>query len=102
MAQQLQTHLVSVRTQVRSLAWLSGLRIPHFYGLGCRSKRQLGSSIAVAVVQAGSYSSSLRLPAWEPPYAASTPAPHPSRKDQINKYIKQMVYIYIFLSFVLF
>ena len=46
--------LVSRRMQVQSLALLRGLRIWH-----CHSHTQLGSGIAVAVVQAGSYNSHL-------------------------------------------
>ena len=42
--------------QVRSLASLSGLRIRRCRELGCRSQIQLGSYIAVAVVEAGGYS----------------------------------------------
>ena len=48
-----------MKIQVQSLASLSGLRIQHGHKLQCRSQMQLGSGIAVAVVQAGSYSSSL-------------------------------------------
>ena len=43
--------------RVRSLASLSRLRIQHCLELWCRSQRQLGASVAVAVVQAGSCSS---------------------------------------------
>ena len=43
--------------QVRSLASLSGLRILHCHELWCRSQVQLGSGVAVAVAQAGDYSS---------------------------------------------
>ena len=46
-----------MRTWVRSLASLSGLRIPCCLELQCRSEMQLGSQVAVAVVQASSYSS---------------------------------------------
>ena len=49
-AQQLQTRLVSMRTQVRCLASLSGLRIWHCHELWCRLQMWLGSCIAVAVV----------------------------------------------------
>ena len=42
--------LVFMRTLVRSLASLSGLRIQHCYELWCRLKTWLGSSVAVAVV----------------------------------------------------
>ena len=43
--------------QVRSLASFSELRIRHYHELWCRLQMQLGSQIAVAVVQAGSCSS---------------------------------------------
>ena len=59
MAQQQQTQLVSMRTCVRSLALLSGLRSQCCQELWCRSQMQLGSSVAVAMVQAGSYRSDL-------------------------------------------
>ena len=49
--------LVSMRTQVWSLASLSGLSIWHCSELWCRSPTRLESGIAVAVVQASSYSS---------------------------------------------
>ena len=59
MAQQWQTQLVSMKTWVRSLAPLNGLRILHCHGLWCRSQAWLGSHIAVAVPQASGYSSDL-------------------------------------------
>ena len=42
---------------VLSLASLSGLKIHSVAAMWCRSQRWLGSCVAVAVVQAGSYSS---------------------------------------------
>ena len=65
----LQTRLISLRTQVRSLASLSGLRIQHCWKLWRRLQMHLGSSVAVAVVLAGSYSSD-STPSLELPYAA--------------------------------
>ena len=59
MAQQLTNPTRNMRLQVRSLALLPGLRIRHCHELWCRSQTQLGSCIAVAVVQAGGYSSDL-------------------------------------------
>ena len=57
MAQQL-TNLSSIHKDVSSIpALLSGLRIRHCRELWCRSQRQLGSGVAVAVVEAGGYSS---------------------------------------------
>ena len=47
----LRTQLVSMRTQVRSLASLSGLRIRHSLELQCRLQTWLGSRVAVAVVR---------------------------------------------------
>ena len=57
-----------MKTQVRSLASLSGLGIQHCHKLLYRLQMQLGSHDAVVVAQAGSYSSNLTL-AWEPPCA---------------------------------
>ena len=48
---------VSMTMQVRSLAQLSGLRIPRCRELRCRSQIRLGSRVAVAVVSASSCSS---------------------------------------------
>ena len=50
-------NLASMRTQVWSLALLSGLSIRHCRELWCRLQTWLRSGITVAVVQAGSYSS---------------------------------------------
>ena len=50
MAQQKQMLLVSMRRWVRSLASIRGVRIQHCCELWCRSQRQLGSRVAVAVV----------------------------------------------------
>ena len=52
-----QTQPVIVRTWVRSLASLSGLRIQCCRELWCRSQTRLQSCVAVVVVQAGSCSS---------------------------------------------
>ena len=51
------TRLASMRTQVPSLASLTGLRIQHCCELWCRSKMRLGSGVAVALVLASGYSS---------------------------------------------
>ena len=48
-----------MRMQVQSLASLSGLRIRCCCKLWCRSQTQLGPRVAMAVVEAGSCSSSL-------------------------------------------
>jgi len=50
MAQWKQIQLVSMRTQVRSVASLSGLRIGHGRELWHKLQMQLRSGIAVAVV----------------------------------------------------
>ena len=51
--------LVFMRMQVQYLALLSGLKIRHSPELWCRSQMWFGSSVAVAVAAAGSYSSNL-------------------------------------------
>ena len=58
MAQWKGIRLGTIRLRVRSLLLFSGLRIQLCCELWCRSQR-LGSGIAVAVVQAGGYSSDL-------------------------------------------
>ena len=60
-----------MRMLVPSLASLSGLGIWHCRVLWCRSQMRLGScvAIAVAVAQAGSYSSN-STPSLDLPYAA--------------------------------
>ena len=59
LVQQKRIWLGTMRFQVRSLASLTGLRIRPCYELWCRLQTQLGSSVAVALVQAGSHSSDL-------------------------------------------
>ena len=51
--------VVSMRTWVRSLTSLSGLRISCCHELQCRLQMLLGSHVAAAVAQASSYSSDL-------------------------------------------
>ena len=58
-AQQKQIWLASMKTQVRSLASLSGLRSRRCHELWCRSQMRLRSGIVVAVMWAGGYSSDL-------------------------------------------
>ena len=48
-----------MRTQVQSLASISGLRIRRCHELWCRLQTRVGAHVAVAVVQAGSYGSDL-------------------------------------------
>ena len=57
----LRTQLVSVRTEVRSLASLSGLGVQHCHELWSGSQTRLGSGAAVAVAVAGSYISDSNL-----------------------------------------
>ena len=57
-------------TRIHEWASLRGLRIRCCHELWCRSQTQLQSRIALAVMQASSYSS-YSTPAWELPYAAS-------------------------------
>ena len=66
MAQRKRIRLGSTRMRVQSLASLSGLRIQRCYKLWCRSQARPRSGIAVAVSQAGSYSSN-----WTPSLGAS-------------------------------
>ena len=58
--------LGTMRSRVRSLASLSGLRIQRCCALWCRLQTQLGSH--VPVVWTGGCSSN-QTPAWEPPHA---------------------------------
>ena len=55
--QRKQIRLGTMRLQVRSLASFSGSKIQRCCELGCRSQMWLGSGVAVAVAQAGGYSS---------------------------------------------
>ena len=61
-----------MRTQVLSLALLSGLRISHCCELHWRLQTQLRPGIALAVAQAGGYSSNSPSLGEKPPYAAGT------------------------------
>ena len=63
-----------MRSRVRSLALLSGLRIHRCHELWCRLQTQLRSRIAVAVAP-------IRPLAWQPPYAVGTAL----EKRQTNK-----------------
>ena len=56
-AQRKRIWLGSMRTRAQSLALLSGLRMWHCRELWCRLQTWMGSDFAVAVAQAGSYSS---------------------------------------------
>ena len=82
-AQQKQTGLVSMRTGVRFLVSLSGLRFQRCHELWCRSKTQLGSAIAVAEVEASSYS-------WDSTPSLGTSVCHRGspKKQKQKKYSK--------------
>ena len=58
-AQQKLISLASMRTKVQCLASLIGLRTRHCCELWCRSQTRLRPGVAVAAVQASSYSSDL-------------------------------------------
>ena len=55
--------------QVRSLDWLSGLRIRRCHELWYRSQTLLGSSMDVAVAIASAAIAPVRPLSWEIPYA---------------------------------
>ena len=65
LAQWKQIWLASMRTQVRSLASFSGLRIQCFLEPRCRSQRQVGSCACKPTAAA-----QIRPLAWKPPCAA--------------------------------
>ena len=72
-----------MKTKVRSLAAIGGLRICHCHELWCRSKTRLRSHVAVAVVEASSCSSDpIRPLAWEPPYVAGETLKIKKRKKE--------------------
>ena len=73
-------NLTSIHEDVGSiLASLSGLRIWHCCELWCRSKRRLGSRVAVAMARAR-LQLRIRPLAWEPPYASGS-----KKTKQANK-----------------
>ena len=65
---------------VQSLALLSGLRIRHCHELWCRLQMRLGSRAAVALAEAGSYSSD-----WTPSLGTSMCHGSGPRKWQKDK-----------------
>ena len=65
-----------MRTQVRSPALLSGLRIWHCCELWCRSQMRFGSCVAVAPIQPL---------AWELPYAAGVALKKQKTKNKQTK-----------------
>ena len=70
--------LVSTRTQVRSLALLSRLRIRRCRELWCRSQTRLGSGVAVAVAAVAL----IRPLAWKLPYALGVALKRPKKKKR--------------------
>ena len=85
-----------MRLRVRSLALLSGLGIQRGRELWCGLQMRLGSRVAVALVQAGGYSSD-STPAWEPPYAMGAA----QRNSKKTKKINNKVFFITNLCFVL-
>ena len=71
-----------MRTQVRSLASLSGLRIQHCCELWYGLQRQLGSGVAVALAWAGSYSSDLTPSLGTSIYRVCSHPPLPLKKKK--------------------
>ena len=69
-----------MRLWVQPLALLVGLRIQHCSELWCRLQTQLGSSVAVAVAQAGSNSSN-----WTPSLGTSMHRGCSPRRDKKKK-----------------
>ena len=72
---------MSVTMQGQSRASRSVLRIWCCLELPCRSQMQLGTAMAVAVVQEGSCSSNVTL-AWELPYATVVAVNRRSKKKK--------------------
>ena len=75
---------------VQSLALLSGLRIRHCHELWCRLQMRLGSRAAVALAEAGSYSSD-----WTPSLETSICrgfGPKKQNKTKQNKNLKGLAY----------
>ena len=72
-----------MRTQVGSLASLSGLMIQHCHELWCRSQMQLGSGVDVAVVCLATVATALIQPlAWELPCAKGVALKRPKKKKK--------------------
>ena len=87
-AQRKRIWLASLRTKVRSLALLGGLRIWHCCELWCRLQIRLGSCVAVAVVSAGSCSSNSALSLGTSMYAAGAglkKQKKPKKKKSLGK-----------------
>ena len=83
MAQQKRIQLGTMRLQVRSLASRSGLRIWHCHKLWCRLQTWLRSCVAVAMVQASSYSSN-QTPSLGIPCAAGAALKRQKKKKKLQ------------------
>ena len=81
MAQQKRIWLVTMRTQVWSLASVSGLRIPHCHELWCSSQMRFGSGVAVAWLRPVA-TALIQSIAWEPPYATSVALKRQKEKEK--------------------
>ena len=73
-----------MRLWVQSLALLSGLRVQHCCVLWCGLQMWLGSDVAVALAQAGSYSSD-----WNPSLGTSMCHRRGPKKQKQKKPTKQ-------------
>ena len=69
---------------VRSLASLSGLKIPSRHDLRCRSQTRLGSHVAVAVGRLAAVASVGPL-VWELPYAAGVALKSKKQKNKTKQ-----------------
>ena len=81
----------SLRTQVWSLASLSGLRLWHCDELWCSLQTKLGSCVAVAVGQASGYSSDL-IPSLGTFICHRTSPKRPKKKKKIQLF-KRNIYL---------
>ena len=97
LAQRKQFWLAFTRTQVQSLASISGLKIPHCCELWCSLQIWLGSLVAVAKLAAAAR---IRPLAWELPYAAGAALKRFKKQKRLRGYRKDKDYH--FLSFPLF
>ena len=82
MAQQKRIGLASMRTQVGSLASLSGLSIWRCCELRCASQKRLVSGVLWLWPAA---TAPFRPLAWEPPYAAGMALKRPKKKKKRKK-----------------
>ena len=94
MAQWEQIWLGSIRTQVQSLALLSGLRIQHCHELWCRSQKRLSPELLWLWCRPAAVAP-IRPLAWEPPYAAGMALKRQKTKNkQTNKKNPQEVWYF--------